>query len=64
MVDQNFEQIFSHAYLKTVRAFVLKLLSVIYSPLKVELLNCLRIRVTLLVLSLIKEPGVEFTLQM
>ena len=36
MIDQNFKQIFSHAYWKSVKAVALKLLSVIYSPMKVD----------------------------
>ena len=35
-IDQNFEQVFSHAHPKAVKAIVLKLLSFIHSPLKVE----------------------------
>ena len=36
MIDQNFEQIFSHTYPKNYWAIVLKLSSLIHSPLKVE----------------------------
>ena len=36
MIDQNFEELFSHVHPKTIGAIVLKVLSVIHPPLKVD----------------------------